>query len=501
MKNIVTAIMFCFVYQIAHADVLFIDLNLSYDEVETARNAAAARGERLVVVPELSQSDLQALIPLNKVMQSYLRDQAAINKKIAEVKKQIQVLDKRINEKKENKNALIEWEKKKSVLKKEEWRLAEQVSSTVSKALELQKKIEKISGKYKISQDSIAAKLQQISEEKRELSSVIISGHHGNEFFGTQMTNLDDQMIKKIFQPYPKLRKNLRSMYLWGCYTANVSAAEKWGNVFPNLALIAGFSGSAPTQEKVLNHAYLRNMMRDELPLILSGDVKKVQQGLLQVKGVAQSTASMIYCDTYYIDKNIADAINSGKICSTIKHYSSHERLTAAGFHEMHRETFDDIFYGKFTDVPDDTSDSNLRRYYTLLRNYSHCEIAKPYADKMPIILRLIFFHEICINFFKKYPTEAVKVNQILRGIGAPAAIEIPTRPSMPRQHFVLAINKLNDYVRRLSTQDKNKAALEKSARLLTKTLFELKCVPISWVEPATDEKFLASVSEQCLNE
>ena len=41
--------------QIAFADVLFIDLNMSSKEIDAARRGAAARGEKLIVIPNISE--------------------------------------------------------------------------------------------------------------------------------------------------------------------------------------------------------------------------------------------------------------------------------------------------------------------------------------------------------------------------------------------------------------------------------------------------------------
>ncbi len=60
MKHVLIILIF-FLGMSAQADVLFVDLNNSPTEVEAAERAAEARGERLIVFPELSDETLHQI--------------------------------------------------------------------------------------------------------------------------------------------------------------------------------------------------------------------------------------------------------------------------------------------------------------------------------------------------------------------------------------------------------------------------------------------------------
>ncbi len=86
------------------------------------------------------------------------------------------------------------------------------------------------------------------------------------------------------FAEYPELKENIRSLHLWGCYTTTIGSIEiNWKKAFPNVALLTGYDGIAPANDKPANWALLEDVLAKEKQLIEAGDTKKLKRSFCAV--------------------------------------------------------------------------------------------------------------------------------------------------------------------------------------------------------------------------
>jgi len=114
--------------------------------------------------------------------------------------------------------------------------------------------------------------LKQQVAKKRSFSSLIVSGHYtraGNQgkFYGT--ANGTDVQItyarlsQILMDPaVASIRRNVKSLLLWGCYTARPRAIADWKGLLPGTKLVAGFNFAAPPSTALSSPVLMRNVLR-----------------------------------------------------------------------------------------------------------------------------------------------------------------------------------------------------------------------------------------------
>src|SRR5690349_5395083 len=82
---------------------------------------------------------------------------------------------------------------------------------------------------FQVTAGSLLGFLTGLRNQKRSLSGVVISGHDGNGHFGGEFGFVNDSDIKKAFQNAAPVGDGVRSLLLWGCYTATPGSIEmRW---------------------------------------------------------------------------------------------------------------------------------------------------------------------------------------------------------------------------------------------------------------------------------
>ena len=174
-----------------------------------------------------------------------------------------------------------------------------------------------------------------------------------------------------------------------------------------------------------------------------------------------------------------------------------------------------------FEDVPENTSNSALRAYYRLLKQYAHCtKIAEIAQEDTHRIIRLIFYKTLTKNYSLYAESRLADLREILRKMGNPVKLPDFADPKITRAAILEASKKLNALYHQCSnptvTQrirvlyddgEKRQSELrgeflkkeQGTVREIHKLLNALECLPPDWIEPASSGQQLMRPSFSCL--
>lgn len=255
--------------QTVRADVLFLDMNMSSKEIAAARKGAEARGEKLIVLPLISESSRKIIeTAQGKVYQhsGFLATRCGQDTQgrtdLAKVNPALY-------------NQCEQAKEKEHAAKDELTKLKKQHLKPLD-------------------QNSLQQELKKLKDQGVNLTSLVISGHDGHgSFFGVNgyFTATD---FGKAFKENAPLGNNIRSLALWGCDSAGPNdSIYQWQPMLPNLEIIAGFDGVAPSNERKAGHDYLENFLKQEKKLTAIKDQEALKAAFKRIEGVNVVTASM----------------------------------------------------------------------------------------------------------------------------------------------------------------------------------------------------------------
>ena len=246
----------------ARADIIFIDLRRSTLEIKSAREAAAARGERLIVIPpEYTTAD---------------------KAKVDALQKQYDALDKAYQAISPSDHELML-----AVYKKKE-------------------EMDEIRKKYFWTPSMLDQALTSIEQQGRTATSVIVSGHSdGTSFWGpladtgTENELHRDQLLE-VYSKHPKSKATTHSVFLWGCHSGEMEPINWWRKKFPDVNVLGGFSGTAPLNTTAQSHTLLKDILLKESVLAKETDLKRVKATLNQLND-ALLTPAVVMANNCYV--------------------------------------------------------------------------------------------------------------------------------------------------------------------------------------------------------
>lgn len=373
---ILTSILFT---SASFADVVFLDFNFNPLEVEAARKAAEARGEKFHTFPVFEKSDLERIKHLTKrnkyFHRAWLKDY----------------------------DAGKTWDEP-------------------QESFDVKRELDRFKYKYMIDKYSVSEFLKENVSEG-EVSSLVISGHsEGTSYFGS-MGEVDFDDLNDILVDQ-KLKDNLKSVYLWGCFTGTPGAMLMWRENFPFLNAVAGFEGRSPLGDMKNSYELLEKLMVKEGHISnqmqmkdLSREVRAINYeyitGLTYMQGGC-FVSGLRKKETRYVWEIPEDC--KGKVTMLLTMQKNLYIPFARGDKELPN--------------PDDGT-TELRRFYDTLQGSFHCldhcksakqkeEMGEAFATdqdahnysekKLPCpgeVIRLIKFEHIANNF-KVYHQEAL---------------------------------------------------------------------------------------------
>jgi hypothetical protein len=440
---------------LARADILFLDLNNSPKEIAAAQEAAAKSNRKLIVLPSHSPAQVKQLNQL----------------------------------KMESTKLTKEYDKKcKSNGTPECLALSDRFNKKYNEYVEFQKTLH-------FDPESLRNFLRERDSTKKALTSVVVSGHDGTGTFAGVFGRVGDEELAKIFGEFPYLSGNVRSLHLWGCYTTSPgSLMLNWKRHFPNTALISGYEGRAPLNDKPAGWHYLKGVLAAEPALLETTDHEKLKKALAKIPGALQTHAAISVCDNYASNKESYNFAELEVRCRTLK-----QQLEEKGdAYNCYLKAATD----ECADPPANTGAGLVREFYEVLHKASACSqiltdpIYRTYSRDQAI--RLVFAKEVQKNFARIYGQEIAEVDKMLAELGAPADVRFAGMEKMSRRDFLLRTQKLQNFIQsqwpdferdlnsfKFGEREGKLHSLAFFQAALSGTLVNLDhCVPFEWVEP-----------------
>ncbi|QDK47128.1 hypothetical protein DOM22_19140 [Bdellovibrio sp. ZAP7] len=428
----------------ANADILFLDLNGNPKEIEAAKAAAAKRGEKVIVLPEITKEMMANQAKFKELTQKANADYL-------------------------KKGCSVGIEKTAAC-------------ATVAKNLEdAMAKENKFRQENELNAKTLEKSIADLKQKGVQLSSMVVSGHDGNGHFAGRFGDLDDKALSDAFLKNPPMGDGIRSLALWGCYTANISSLSLyWKKSFPQVEVVVGFDKQGPLGNSPANWALLKDFLSKEKELTQIKDENELQKALKGLDGVRITDAAICVGGKFSNKKLTMDLANVQSMCEGAY-------LKDAKVYTCYLNAEEGC-----ANPPANTSDSELRRFYEKLQDYAHCKEVLPPEQQVGVpspdtMIRLIHFADVKKNFVQNFSREIADYNKLLDKVGAPKDLHWGDIQKMTRAE-VLA--KLNATAKYLNDKTDNDSALKPEFMALKNflnlgiqpVLGDLN-VPFTWVD------------------
>jgi hypothetical protein len=491
----------------AHADILFIDLNYSFREVNAAKEEAKHRKETLVVIPQIDQAERLDMRRRFEEIESIKRKMTDIEKLRSSLQDKAQKLAAGIFDQTPVKKIAKSKNKKpapppppvKVVLGKQDPKLDKKIADLTTADVSLQKLLWAKAGVYDylrkrrgdLDQNlvtSIKAALTDSDTRKVNVTSIIISGHNdGGMFFGEAGGIRDADLFSMISSHTSSM--NASSFYGWGCYTTTKENARMAKESVPSLKVIVGFDNRSPSQSFSGDLQYLQYVMRKEAvakAIATPAQAKKFigaipHKGAMTPALLLDTKAGILYATPTEITKfaNLNNDCTPAVLSRAVELTKTYEK-------------YRDSRGAGFEDVPKDLENGFLRKFYTTLRKYSHCAAfgsLKLSGVDPNLVIPLVLYHEVQTNFGTYYDRDWSDLRILMAKV--PGAMDPPDLLSKnTRRLDLLNFNSSMWGVFQGHDRDKyltrdDVLFLEKMLWRVDKLLVGFKCTPEKWIEPS----------------
>ena len=266
--------------------------------------------------------------------------------------------------------------------------------------------------------------LRQYASKNISVSSVIASGHDGGGTIHGVQGGVDKYEIiaalKESYKTKPHLLNDMKSIYMWGCWTMGPSEVEVWKDELPNIKLAAGFMDMGPLNTTRAAHSVLKDMLIKEKSLVEESDKQKLKRAISGITDINQTLAAVytdaICGDMYYYrtqgdhqEGNQSDNPLFTRGTHYVEFDKSFDCKTMAAEIEQKRVELIKYFYGTLP-LPEDKPGSPIRGIYSFMRHASKC--IKPNHILNPDRVFLLRFYEaVKENFANTFHEQIGKAN------------------------------------------------------------------------------------------
>jgi hypothetical protein len=365
--------------------VIFLDTNASFSEVEKAQEAACLRGERLIVMPGVKTS---------KRVWPYLKDVSYYEEMVSKYQCEHKDISKR-NPKKCGKY---------------------QPELEVSKN-RLDRFLKK-NGTVDV--DSFGQMAKSLANDGVAITTIIASGHDGGGNIDGVLGDISKVEIASVmnvaYMDRPDLKKQLRSVLMWGCYTATPAEVMYWRAVLPDLYMIAGFSSSGPLNTRESSGGLMKDLMLQTDEIITDYEGKKLLKKIRGVNYMLDALPALFVrtCSEseYYYHRTEDDV--EGKIIK--EGFGPFKDFLDCESEQLAFSTALGPYLDGDMEIPVNTSKTELRALYRKIRQRAHCfqELKQNYVtgDRTGLLL---FFHEVKQIFADLFTDQ---INQARKELG-----------------------------------------------------------------------------------
>jgi hypothetical protein len=446
----------------AHGRVLFLDLNIASEEVQTLKKAESTIGD-VTILPRIDE-----------------KDRARLN----------QLLRK----------ALPNLYKRKDACKDNSCRQPLQTEIT---SLEQEKNT--IQSRYKFTARELDQELAKFERAGVHFDTMVISGHDGTGDMYGDIGVMPMNQLKEVMEQHPAIQKSIRTVGLWGCYTtAPPKVGEQfstWEPIFPEAQLIMGFNPMSPKSSVPANLSTLKGALEKRDALIATSDKARFGSLVKEIPNVHPHFAALqTGCDYYATPRSVNNvetliqqlcknsAKNYQKFSQVFQCYYQAQQPSAP----LSLEKWQNL---DCLDVPQNVGDSALRATYNFLQDTEKCSEylpeLKPFRTSITKTIRLIFFKEVMANFAKYYSKQLKALPELLSATQAPADLKVPDLldRNTKRSELLRFMTRLGQHIQSLDKSSDSEDRPENLKKLLkiqknmSTKLYQLSCVPFGWVE------------------
>ena len=442
----------------ARADILMLDLNNSHLEYLAAERAAEARGEKVQRIPPLSaDQEREFQGARNEIWTAFLT----------------------------KRNACAG-----SGFESTDCTSAQQTLDQANAGYDrLQTKVPKLNDKM------IAAKIAEMKALGTKVTSVIISGHDGDRDYGGEMAHdITEKSVVAAFAKSPGMADNVRSLFLWGCYTGTVADYRDEWKGLPNLNLITGFDAMGPKGNRPSSAQLLRDTLVKEQALTQSKNKEDLRSIADSLEGIDNMHATLC------VDRNwLASKRGRNTTVTTIDHKTADCRPPDAAEEDLHNQFTCYLNAERGCESPpgdmEDPSKNVIRRYYELLQSNRHCSdamakqgVVRPnYAQAR----RLLFDRTVRNSFSMLYGKEMAKFNRLLTELAVPKSLRVGNLGSMSRADYLKKLRGLKAYYSAFVNGTKDPQGVVRDSRVIAMGHYldeihkveDASCTPLSWIE------------------
>jgi hypothetical protein len=119
----------------------------------------------------------------------------------------------------------------------------------------------------------------------RPFDMLVISGHHENGAFRGELAQLDFNNFTRQVAALPELFAHINTVVLLGCETGTRAMfIDKLAPTFPNVAVIVGAGGTAPTRTDARNLAFIRNLVKSRSALLTARTQPEAQSAFARIR-------------------------------------------------------------------------------------------------------------------------------------------------------------------------------------------------------------------------
>lgn len=281
-----------------------------------------------------------------------------------------------------------------------------------------------------INEKSLTIELTELAKQNIAVASMIVSGHDGGGSVHGIKGGVNKyeiiQALKTAYKSKPALLKEMKSVFMWGCWSMGPSEVEVWKTELPHLKLTAGFMDMGPLKTTEASHSVLNGLLLNEKALVAQSDAKKLKKAIQGIPNINVTLAS-VYTDAacgdmlYYQTQGGSDD------------YEAENPLFQSGTHfvdfdtnfsckamapqiEQSRKQLMKYFYGSLP-LPKDEPGSPIREIYAFLRNTAKCLPKGNHVLNADRIFLLRFYNEVKENFANTFKAEIGEANKEYVGL------------------------------------------------------------------------------------
>lgn len=358
----------------ANKVVVFVDLNFSYQESDSAAKAACERGEAFKIIPKYDKSLSVEANTLDKEWDKYWRECPNGSQASNSCKTKYSTLDNKIK----NYSAKLD--------------------------------------AVKVEASDFKAELSKLAKENKAVTSMTISGHDGGGSVHGTLGGLDKTEIissfKAAYKNKPALASQFQSVFMWGCWTAGPSEVSYWRDNLPQLKMVGGFFDMGPLNTTEASRDVLHDLLIKEKDICEESDKNSIKRMISSVDNI-NDTYAAVYAESscgknyyYYNTQGVEGTqnINYKPGSHFVEFDKTFDCKLMKTEIDQKRNLYEQYYKG-YKEIPKNTSRSELREIYAYVRSNSQC-ISQTDVLNGDRILTTIFFEDVKKNFSSVFSSE-----------------------------------------------------------------------------------------------